>query len=154
MSDDPQVPPRASGASAIVTGAPPSTATFISVTLAGGDVDIVERHADRARAAAPFGRPPPRDIHQHAAHHLRRHAEEMSPVLPPDLVPAEQPEANLVDERGRLHRHGRPLAGQVAEGHPVELIVDQRNQPLERAVVPIGPDAQHLRDLVVRGAIG
>lgn len=78
----------------------------------------------------------------------------MTAVLPPHLVPAEQPKANLVDERGCLHRHGRSLAGKVADGHPVQLVVDEWNQPLERALVAIGPDAQHLRDVVVRLAIG
>ena len=58
------------------------------------------------------------------------------------LIPAEQPQTDLVDEPGRLKRDVRSLAGHVPQGHPVQLVVDERHQPIERTLVAIAPEAE------------
>ena len=115
--------------------------------LARRHVDAVERDANHVRAAAAIGAAAARDVHQHPSHHLGRDAEEVLAVLPPDGVPSEQPQAQLVDERGRLQADGGPLAHQVAGRHPVQLFVDERQHALERIGVAGAPGAEEPGDL-------
>ena len=110
-------------------------------------VDGLDRHADRVRAAPAAGPAAARDVDQHPAHHPGRHAEEVLPVLPADLVPAEQPQAQLVDEPGRLQADGRPLAREVAGRHAMQLVVDERNHPLEGLGVTLAPGPEQPGDL-------
>ena len=97
--DELQVPPRASGALAIVTGAPPSTATFISLPLAKNPRDLPSGDqngcfapsvpAMRRRARAPrarertAGSPPRRLVRRtrSAARRVRRRAVNQVPSL-------------------------------------------------------------------------
>ena len=122
----------------------------IRVALVRRQVDVIERHANGAGPAATIGAASPRDVDEHAAHHLRRHAEEVAAVLPARLIPPEQSKTHLVDERRRLERDVRSLAGEIAQGHPVQLVVDERDQPLERVLVAIAPHLEQAGDIAVR----
>ena len=119
----------------------------VGARLARRDVDAVERHADRVRTAAPLGAPPARDVDEHAPHHPGRDAEEVPAVLPADRIPAEQAQAQLVDQRRRLKADARSLADQVAGRHAVQLLVDERQHALERVRIAVAPGAEQLRDL-------
>ena len=90
------------------------------------------------------------DVHEDAAHHLRRHAKEVAAVLPSDGIPAEQPQADFVDETGRLHRMIAALTREVAVSHAVQLAVDEWDQPVEGVLVAFAPDLKQTRDVPVR----
>ena len=51
----------------------------------------------------------------------------------------DQPEIRLVDEHRRLEAVTRALARHAAPRDPVELLVDERNQPLEGTLVAPPP---------------
>lgn len=101
-----------------------------------------------------LGSAPSRNVDQDAAHHLRRDAKEMSAVLPPRLIPPEQSQADLVDERGCLKRDARALAREIAEGHAVQLVIDERDELLERALVSLTPHAKQTGNIAARRRIG
>src|SRR5262249_22833343 len=90
------------------------------------------------------------DVHEHPPHHLRRHSEKMTAALPARLIPPEQAQANFVDQRRRLKRNGRPLARQIPEGHPVHLVIDERNQLLEAGRVAGTPHPEQTSDVASR----
>jgi hypothetical protein len=98
-------------------------------------------------AAAAAGPTTARDVDEHAAHHHRRHAEEVLPVLPADAVPVEQPQAQLVDEARRLQAHARALAREVAGGHAMQLVVDEGQHALEGVGVSAAPRPKQPGDL-------
>ena len=101
---------------------------------------------------APPGATAAGDVHEDATHHLRRHAEEMSAVLPANGIPAEQPQANLVDEPRRLHRDVAAFPREVAVRHSVQLAVDEWDQSVEGALVAVAPDLEQARDVSARSA--
>jgi hypothetical protein len=76
-------------------------------------------------------------IDEDAAHQLRGHAEEMRAVLPPDVALVDQLDERLVDERRRLKRMLRALAPEIPGGHPPQLAVHGRHQPIERRAVAL-----------------
>src|SRR5262249_59194340 len=86
------------------------------------DIDTIERHVNDAAAAA-LGLAPTRNVDQHSAHHLRRHAKEVAAVLPTHLVPPQQTKTDLVHESSPLERDVRAPAADVAERHPDQLVV-------------------------------
>ena len=60
----------------------------------------------------------------------------MRAVLPRQLRVLQQPQIDVVDERGRLQRLTRPLATHVARRQTPELVVDQRHQRRQRRSSP------------------
>jgi hypothetical protein len=111
------------------------------------DIDAIERHVNGGGPAAALGLAPTRNVDEHSAHHLRRHAKEVAAVLPTHLVPPQQAKTDLVHESRRLKRDVRTLAGKVAERHPMQLVVDERYQMFKRALIAIAPDTEHTRDV-------
>ena len=99
---------------------------------------IVQRHAHRA-AEALAAALSLRVIDQDAAHHLRRHAEEVRAVLPDDALLADEPQVGLVNERRRLQRVLDPFAAEVGRGPPPELVVDHLHQVVARFQVTSDP---------------
>jgi hypothetical protein len=111
------------------------------------DIEAIERHVNDGGPAAALGLAPTRNVDEHSAHHLRRHTKEVAAVLPTHLVPSQQTKTDLVHESRRLERDVRTLAGEIAERHPVQFIVDERDQPFERALITIAPDTEQVRDV-------
>ncbi len=119
----------------------------VGARLRGGDVDAVERHPDRVRAAASLGPSPARDVHEHVAHHPGGDAEEVPPALKWDRIPTEEAQAELVDQRRRLKADARSLADQVAGRHAMQLVVDEGEHLLERVRLAVAPGPEQVRDL-------
>jgi hypothetical protein len=63
------------------------------------------------------------------------------------LIPSQQPKTDLVDEFRRLKRGVGPLARHVTKGHAVQLVVDERDEALERTLVAIAPETQQACDV-------
>ena len=75
--------------------------------------------------------PPTRIVDEDAAHQASGDGEEVRTVLPIDPALVDQLQVDLVDERGRLRRAVRPLAGEMACGNDVQLVVDERDEPVQ-----------------------
>ena len=69
-----------------------------------------------------------RMIDQHAAHHLRRDANEVRPVLPRSLGLIHETKVRLVDECSGLERVVRSFAAHLSTSQSAELVVHQRNE--------------------------
>ena len=104
-------------------------------------------------ASGPPRRSAPRDVDEHMAHQARGHGEEVLAVLPADRIPAKKPHAQLVDQSGRLQADGRSLAQHVAGSHAVQLLVDERQDPVECIRVAVAPGAEQLRDFAAAARI-
>ena len=111
------------------------------------DIDRVEGHAHRVRAATTLRASAPRDIDEHAPHHPGRDAEKVLSVLPVDRIPSEQAEAQLVDQRRGLKTDVGALANQATGRHAVELVVDKGHHAIEGVFVPLAPGAKQRRHL-------
>jgi hypothetical protein len=81
----------------------------------------------------------------------------MRPVVPRHVAETAQTQIGLVDQGGRLQGVARPLRTEMPRRDRAELRVNQRQEPLQRAVIPLLPGPENLRDLarvsVVDGAI-
>ena len=71
-----------------------------------------------------------------------------APALPVRVRGIHQPQVRLVHQRGCLQRVARPFVGHVAPRQTMQLIVYQRHKLLDRALVPLAPGLQQLRDLL------
>ncbi len=66
----------------------------------------------------------------------------------------DEPEVQLVDERGRLHAVVRALAQELALRQPMQLRVDGREEPVESLRVPGIPREEQARDVrIARGRV-
>ena len=72
----------------------------------------------------------------------------MRAVLPPDLVRVDEPHVGLVDERRGLERVAGALAPHVAAREAAHLVVDERDEGVERLPVACPPGLQQARDLL------
>ena len=70
----------------------------------------------------------------------------MRAVLPCDRFPVDQTDEGLVDECGGLEAVFWALSGHAAAGNPVELLMDEWDQPLEGTFVALTPLEQQRRD--------
>ena len=98
---------------------------------------------------------PPRVIDEDLSHQMRCDAEEMRPALPVGHVLGDEAHVRLVHERSRLQRHRRALVAEVVRGEAAQLVVDNRNQRLDRAwiaVLDIEEEQRHIRSLIHRAA--
>ena len=89
-------------------------------------------------------------VDEDVAHDLRRHGEEVRAILPADALPVHQPQVGLIDERRRLKDVSGPLARHVARGETMQLLLDERRQDVERALVAAAPRDEQLRDIPSR----
>src|SRR5690606_19445397 len=102
-------------------------------------------------AAAFGGALGPRVVHEDAAHDAGGEAEEVEAVLPrAPLLPREL-EVGLVDERRRVEGLGAALPEALAVRERPELVVDEREQPVERLGVAVVRLREETGDLVGRG---
>jgi hypothetical protein len=92
-----------------------------------------------------------RRIHEDPAHRPRGHREEMRPVLPAHLTDVDQPQVRFVDQRGGLKGVAGPLACHVMPGEAVQLVMDERNEPIECTPIAAAPGQEKCR---WRGRIG
>ena len=72
----------------------------------------------------------------------------MSPVLPLHAFVVDQSHVGFIDQRRRLQAVAGLLALQVVVRQTVELVVHNRGQPSERALVAVGPRTQQRTDIV------
>ena len=107
---------------------------------------LVERNRDAA-AAALFAASPTGVIDDDAAHQCRGDREEVSAVLPVHVALSEQLDVGLADYGCRLQAIVPPFAGKMAGGDGAQLVVDERDQTLERVLAALLPLKQRPRDL-------
>ena len=108
------------------------------MSVCGDREVLVERDAVQ-RPAAFLVVARAREVDEHAAHQPRGHREEVRAILPLDAPDINQPEVDLVDERGRLEHVVRTLAGHMPLGNATQLGVDERNQLFDCVAVPASP---------------
>ena len=89
-------------------------------------------------------------IDEDASHRLRRDAEEVCPILPVHLTLIDQSQVDLMHQGRRLQRVVHAFAAKLAGGYAAELIVDERQQLLERGRVASTPVSQQRRDAPTR----
>jgi hypothetical protein len=82
------------------------------------------------------------------SHDLSSKPEEMSAVLPLDILPIYQTHVGFVYERGGLEYVACALCGHVAAGYAVQLGVDQGGEMLQRRTITVVPGDEQLSDLV------
>src|SRR6266496_1421980 len=94
-----------------------------------------------------------RDIDQDPAHDGGAHREKVRPILPVHLARAEQAQIHFVDERGGLERVVRRFPRHVQVRGPMQVLVDQRHEGVERALISSRPRAQQASN-ILRGLLG
>ena len=81
-----------------------------------------------------------------APHHLRGERIELRAILPGDAL-IDEPEKRFVDERRALQRAIAASVAQVGHRHRLQLVVDERNEPIAGRAIALAPGHQELRDL-------
>jgi hypothetical protein len=71
----------------------------------------------------------------------------MRAIVPRHAAEAAQTEVRLVDEGGGLQRMAGPFGAEMPRRDRAELRVNQRQEALERVVIPLLPGPEILRDL-------
>src|SRR5205814_7886409 len=97
-------------------------------------------------AAALAGAPVTRMVDEDAPHDLRRPGEELGTRVELHAALLDQPHERLVDERGAAQRVAVALVPQVAPREVPQLLVHQRHQVGEGALVALGPAMQQAGD--------
>ena len=69
----------------------------------------------------------------------RRHCEEVGAARPVAVAVGDQPQIRLVNERGRLQERAGRFAAHVVQGEAAQLVVDNREELVPRALVPRAP---------------
>ena len=105
----------------------------------------VERDMLGVRAALHVAAP--RMVDEDAAHRLGRDGEEMGAVLPVHALVIDQPHVGFVDQRRGLQAVAGALALHVVARQAVELVVHDRCQLGERALVPVAPRTEKRTDV-------
>ena len=77
--------------------------------------------------------------YQDSAHHLRGDPEKLRPIAPGHFMLIDEPEINFVHQGGRLQRVVRAFPAKETDRLPMQLLVNQRKQRLERVSVAAGP---------------
>ena len=108
---------------------------------------LVERESD-FRPAALLRPLHPRVVDEDAAHQVGGDGEEVGAALPRHVLRVHQPEVRLVDERRGLERVTGALAPEVARRLEAQLLVDERDEPVERLPVTAPPLLKELRHAV------
>src|SRR5262249_23395901 len=85
-------------------------------------------------------------VDEDSAHRLRGHAEKMCSILPTDLALVDESQVDLMDQRRRLQRVVYALTSKLARRDAPELVVDERQQLLERSCVASTPVGQQRGD--------
>src|SRR5262245_17364 len=87
-------------------------------------------------------------VHEDPSHRLRRDAKKVGAVLPVDAIEPEQLHVRLVHETGRVQRMVPPLPAALSPGDPLELLIQDRKQPIDRGPAPAADILHQLADVV------
>jgi hypothetical protein len=71
------------------------------------------------------------ELDEDPSHHLRRQSQKVRPILELDAIDVDQPEVRLVHQRRRLQRMIRSLLAHVTLCQTMELVIDERHEPVE-----------------------
>src|SRR5215472_6671064 len=88
-----------------------------------------------------------REIHKHSTHHLRGDGEEMNAVFPFEPLEIGQTQIRFVNQRGRLERVPRPLAGHIVTRQAPQFVINDGREPIEGVRIPSSPGPQQSSDL-------
>ncbi len=111
---------------------------------------LIDRHARDTLAA--LGRIVATGVvDEDPPHDLCGDPEEMRPIPPIDLALIDESQIRFVDERRRLQGVARPLTTKLAPRDAAQLGVHERQQLIERTVIPATPLIEQRRD-IPRGA--
>ena len=105
-------------------------------------------------AAALVGAPGASRVHEHAAHDPGGHGEEVGPVLPVHAPRIHESNVRLVHERSGLKALRHTIAAQAATRDLAQLVMNQRDEPRQRVLVPASPFQQKRRDVRNRWQTG
>src|SRR5438309_9101513 len=90
-------------------------------------------------------------IHQYVPHELRCDPEKVGAVLPLRLVLPNETKVGFVNECRALKRMVGALSPEMATRQAAQLFINQRNQRLSRARIPLTPVHQQFADLRRQG---
>jgi len=91
-----------------------------------------------------------RMIDQNATHHLRGESDEVQRVAPLHPALIDQSHEGFVNERRGLEGMTGTLVTQIACGKPVEFLVNERCELVERGLIAVAPLDQQPRDVACR----
>src|SRR5437016_3882371 len=80
-----------------------------------------------------------RKVHQDAPHYFGRDREEVRAILPMHPPGIDQTQICFVDQGRRLQSMALALAAHVTVGHPVQLIMNQRDQAIQSRSIAFAP---------------
>jgi hypothetical protein len=75
-------------------------------------------------------------------------------ILPADALHIDEPQIRLIDQGGRLQAMPKTLPRQASAGDAMEFLVDERNQPLQRGLIPLMPRQEQPGDITGKGSDG
>ncbi len=111
---------------------------------------FIEIHA--LRAASTLGVPSGAGIiHQDAAHEPSADREEMSTVVPLDVLNVDEPEIGFVDQRGGLQSVAATLVHQAALRDLAQLRINQDKDSLQSVAISAAPGSQQPGNFRRRG---
>ena len=67
--------------------------------------------------------------------------------MPADASAFDEAQIDFVDERGRLEAVPEVLSRHLATSNPMQLVVDDRDQPVECRVIALSPCNEESRDV-------
>ena len=112
--------------------------------LVSGNVRVLERDAPPCstalQCALRLG-----SIDEHVAHGNRRDGKKMGAIMPVRSRLIDQLEVGLVNEGGRRERAAGCPGGELAVGNDAQLIVDERDELIERGLFSAAQLGQHIR---------
>lgn len=118
---------------------------FVSRALAEHLRELVERCSDLARAALrPFAMTGV--INEYATHRLRSDCDEMATIFRSEFFSFRQTDICFMHERRWTQRVTRRLSRQLRPGDDLELIIDERDQVLQRVGLTGSQASQPMRD--------
>ena len=134
------------GSTAASASSAASSSTSIEVVAIRHLQRRVERHPLRVAAALLRARLAGL-IDEEMPDDPRRHREEVGAAGPVAIAVGDQAQIRLVDERGRLQERAGRFAAHVVGGQPAQLVVDDREKLVPRALVPGAPAPEEHRHL-------
>ena len=96
-------------------------------------------------------------IHEDAAHHLRRHGEEVPAVVPLGVALIDEPKVGLMNQGGWLENMSPALGPKPGCRPPAQLLVDHFDEMVsgnEVALVPGVKQGGHIGSGIVQVALG
>ena len=108
---------------------------------------FIERHLTPFASALVIATGPGA-IHQYATHQLSRNGKEMGAILPAHIFQIDKPLIRFVDQGRGLQRVCAALPHHMSVREPVQLVINERDQPVQRFLLPLVPRLQQLRNVL------